>query len=94
MTREEVLAVFTEKDRKALNKAKQVMDSIYFKLAGTSFENKLVGYFEHCLYDGMDAIEAIEAKITEIEEINRGWKIPFFIWHYFEYMIIYNHQER
>lgn len=68
MTREEVLAVFTEKDRKALNEAKQVMDSIYSKLAGTSFENKLVGYFEHCLYDGMDAIEAIEAKIAEVEE--------------------------
>ncbi len=68
MTREEVLAVFTEKDRKALNEAKQVMDNIYSKLAGTSFENKLVGYFEHCLYDGMDAIEAIEAKIAEVEE--------------------------
>lgn len=68
MTREEVLAVFTEKDRKALNEAKQVMDNIYSKLAGTSFENKLVGYFEHCLYDGMDAIEAIETKIAEVEE--------------------------
>ena len=68
MTREEVLAVFTEKDRKVLNEAKQAMDSIYSKLAGTSFENKLVGYFEHCLYDGMDAIEAIEAKIAEVEE--------------------------
>ena len=68
MTREEVLAVFTEKDRKALNEAKQVMDNIYSKLAGTSFENKLVGYFEHCLYDGMDAIEAIKTKIAEVEE--------------------------
>lgn len=68
MTREEVLAVFAEKDRKTLNEAKQVMDNIYSKLAGTSFENKLVGYFEHCLYDGMDAIEAIETKIAEVEE--------------------------
>lgn len=77
MTREEVLTVFTEKDRKVLDEARQVMENIYFKLAGTSFEDKLVGYFEHCLYDGMDAIEALEAKITEIEEINRGWKSPF-----------------
>ena len=70
MTREEVLAVFTEKDRKVLNEAKQVMDSIYSKLAGTSFENKLVEYLEHCLYDGMDAIEA---KIAEVEEILQKW---------------------
>ena len=68
MTKEEVLAVFTNQDKKILNEAKQVMDSIYSKLAGTSFENKLVGYLEHCLYDGMDAIEAIEAKIAEVEE--------------------------
>ena len=73
MTREEVLAVFTEKDRKILNEANQVMDSIYSKLAGTSFENKLVEYLEHCLYDGMDAIEAIETKIAEVEESLQKW---------------------
>ena len=69
MTKEEVLAVFTNQDRKTLSEARQVMENIYFKLAGTSFENKLVEYLEHCLYDGMDAIEAIETKITEVEEI-------------------------
>lgn len=69
MTKEEVLAIFTNQDRKALSEARQVMENIYFKLAGTSFENKLVEYLEHCLYDGMDAIEAIETKITEVEEI-------------------------
>ena len=68
MTKEEVLAVFTNQDKKILNEAKQVMDSIYSKLAGTSFENKLVEYLEHCLYDGMDAIEALEIKIAEVEE--------------------------
>ena len=73
MTREEVLAVFTNQDKKILNEAKQVMDKIYFKLAGTSFENKLVEYLEHCLYDGMDAIEAIETKIAEVEESLQKW---------------------
>ena len=73
MTKEEVLAVFTNQDRKTLSEARQVMENIYFKLAGTSFENKLVEYLEHCLYDGMDAIEAIETKITEVEEILEKW---------------------
>lgn len=73
MTKEQVLELFTKEDRKVLNEAKQIMEKIFSKLGGTSFEDRLVEYIGHCLFDGMDAIEALEIKIAEAEKSLQKW---------------------
>lgn len=65
MTNEEVLALFTEENRKVLNKAKQVMEKIYFKIGIENCDNSLASYLYNCLYDAMVEIEDIEVELVE-----------------------------
>ena len=67
MTVEEVLALFTEEDRKVINEAKQAMEKIFFKLElGTDFdENMFISYIANCLDNAIIEIEEIEEKINE-----------------------------
>lgn len=68
MTNEEALALFTEEDRKVLDKAHQVMEKIYFKMGIENCENRLVGYLYNSLYNAMIEIEDIKAEIAEAEK--------------------------
>ncbi len=67
MTKEQVLELFTEEDRKVLNEAKQIMEKIFSKLElGTDFyENRFVSYVGNCLDNAIIEIEEIEEQIDK-----------------------------
>lgn len=74
MTVEEILALFTEEDRKVINEAKQAMEKIFFKLElGTDFdENMFISYLANCLDNAIIVIEEIEEKINE-KRVTEKW---------------------
>ena len=73
MAKENIAEIFTNQDKKTLNDARHVMENIYSKLAMNNYITgsdkdvaSFIEYLEHCLYDGISAIEDIEAQINNI----------------------------